>query len=243
MTVQKKKSKKHKYIAIVLVILLIISLTVFIAVRKSSNKEKQNDVIEDITDGSLEENKDSLISIGNGIEIIDVSSYSGAFIEDGSDVIVQNIAAATIKNNGSEEIQIMNLTVTDEFGNDFEFEFTTLLPGEQIYVLEKNKKNYVESKIVKGTINNYAVFQSSPSLQNDKFLLMCDEGKITVRNLTDKKIDMGRLFYKKYVGNMYIGGITYMVSFSDVGPQEEITLTPTHFNDSDSRIVFITYAE
>lgn len=246
---KKKQLKKNKWalVGVICAALLfvagVVALIVSLAGRNNQDEtEKETYTFDSSTEIVCEGFEE--INLGSDIVVTDVTSYAGMFVEDGSDEIVSGIPVATVENRGSDEVQLMNFTLTDEAGESYAFELTTLLPGARMTVLEKNKKTLdAEKKITSGKVESYAVFAETPSMHTDRVMLICEENRITVRNVGDKPLPTGRVFYKNAMGDLLIGGITYMVSFPELAPDEEITLTPGHFKDGNSRIVFVTYAE
>lgn len=258
-----QKKKKWPFIICVLLILAAIAALIIGLNNKENETAPENEIdteneIEaeneteaeidtptpDIAEPEIVPESFNEINLGSDIIVTDVSAYTGKFVEDGSDELVSGIPVATVENKGSEEIQLLRFALSDEAGQTYSFELTTLLPGARMTVLEKERKPLdTSAKITSGKVEGCAVFEETPSLHPDHLMLLCQENSITVRNVGEENLPTGRVFYKNVMDELLIGGITYMVSFPELAPDEEITLTPTHFNDDSSRIMFVTYAE
>ncbi|MCQ2354928.1 MAG: hypothetical protein MJ102_07515 [Clostridia bacterium] len=183
-------------------------------------------------------------ALWNGLSIESLSSYAGYYVEDGSNEIVSGIAAATIKNEGNKNIQLVSFSLKDEKGTEYKFQVTTLLPGQRATVLELNRLPYeFGTTIASVTYNNCSFFSEEPSLHSDKIRLLSSGNMITVENISSATVPTGKLYFKNISGSLLIGGITYSVSFPELAPGEKITLSPSHYNDSSCRIMFVTYAE
>lgn len=183
------------------------------------------------------------MALGNGINIISLSNYAGYYVEDGSDEIVSDIPVVTVENTGSDAVQYMNFSLSAADGTTYEFELTTLLPGQTMTVLEKNRAALkADAQMISAAVNNYAVFSEEPSMHTDIFQLSCIGNTLTVKNISNQTISSAKVFYKNMSGDLLIGGITYMVSGPELAPGAEVTIKPSHFADGESRILFVTYA-
>ncbi len=238
----KKTKKKNNGIW---VILAIVAALVVVGLLGSGVLQKDPKPTPGPTDPEIDPDKDvTVMELGNGVKVTSVGSYAGMFVEDGSDEIVSGIAVATLENTGTDSIQVMNFSLQTEKGENYEFELTTLLPGQRMTVLEKNRKSYnAADKVVSAKVDHYGLFADAVSLHPETFMISLMDNKITIKNVSEQKISAGRLFYKNHQGDLFIGGITYMVSFSELAPGAEITLTPGHYSENYSRILFVTYAE
>ena len=184
------------------------------------------------------------VALGNGIQVISIGNYAGRFVEDGSDEMVNGIPVVTVENTGRDAVQLMNFTFTTQSGTRYEFGLTTLFPGEKMAVLEKNRTAFdMTEKVVSWSVDDYAVFREMPTLCTDRFLLVCADNTIRVKNISDQAVSSGRVMYKNESNGMLFGGITYMASFPELAPGAEVVLNSAHFVNGESRIVFVTYAE
>lgn len=249
----KKRKYQWIYLAFGAAVLAAAALIVILSLRqapaaKPSQTEETSDS-ESATFPSEEAEPSDLpafepIPLGNGIQVVKLSSYAGLFVEDSSDAVVSGILQATVENTGTDNVQYMRFFLQAEDGTSYEFELTTLLAGEKAVVLEKNQAAFRQDlSIVTKTVEDYAALTEAPSLHSDVFELNGEDHTISVTNISESTVSAGRVFYKNYVGDTYIGGITYMLSFTDLEPGETVQLSSTHFSADSSRIVFVTYAE
>ena len=179
-----------------------------------------------------------------GIVIEEVKSYAGKYLEDGSDEIVSNVMALLVKNETEKSIQLADLTVTDNMSNTYEFRITTLLPRQELLVLESNRTAYEETVVIESAeVASLALFSEPPSLQEDVFEIQCSNNLITVKNISEETISAARICYKNISGDIYIGGITYTVSIPQLQPGESIQMPSRHYTEDTSEVVFVTYAK
>ena len=168
-----------------------------------------------------------------------VGSYSGNFLEDGSDEPTANVAAMLITNNSDQMLQIAEITFHVNDTETASFKVTDLPVGTSTLVLEANKREYSEEDSY--TYGETATgYMEQPSLEEDKFDLVTEDGKITLKNKTDQSYDKVYVYYK-YVqlGGAYLGGITYRTPFENVPANGEVESIAAHFNPESSKIMAV----
>ena len=168
-----------------------------------------------------------------------IGSYSGNFLEDGSDEPTANVAAMLITNNSDQMLQIAEITFQVNDTETASFKVTDLPAGTSTLVLEANKREYSEEDSY--TYGETATgYMEQPSLEEDKFDLVTENGKITLKNKTDQSYDKVYVYYK-YVqlGGAYLGGITYRTPFENVPANGEVESIAAHFNPESSKIMAV----
>ena len=183
-------------------------------------------------------------AIGEGIYITDLTSYSGAFVEDGSNEKVKNIASLDLVNEGSADIQYIEISVKTE-KETYEFVATTLIRGIKVTVLEKDRKPFEKNAvIVSAQIKAIAPFQSEISVCRDDFEVQIMDSVMNLRNISDKDYSSTVfVYYKNYVGDGFLGGITYRVRFDTIGAGELRQMSSSNLVKGTSKVVFITTGE
>ena len=182
--------------------------------------------------------------LGRGLRILRFGSYAGMFVEDGSDEIVSGLVAVTVRNTGDESVQLARFTVRDADGEMYSFELTTLLPGEKVMVLEKDRKSYKGgTESFSAELTAYAAFAEEPTLCPEVLELTGKDNAVTVKNISGKPVSDGYVYYKNKQGETLIGGITYRVSFGALQPGASVTVPTSHFSEKNSVLVFAVYAE
>ena len=92
----------------------------------------------------------SVYELEYNLSITQFDNYTGEFIEDGSDQKIEDVMMIVLKNNGENTLQYAELTLEYE-SYSAEFAFSTLLPNEEMLVLEKNCQKYHEEEIISAT--------------------------------------------------------------------------------------------
>lgn len=184
--------------------------------------------------------EDTDLHLGSGVNVISIGSYFGGYVEDGSDELVKDTMMIIIENTGDKQIQVMQVTVN----GTYVFDLTTLLPGEKMMVLEKNRAKYKEGmEITSVTVSNVAFFKGAPSMQEDKLQIVEEDGFIIITNIGGTTIAGGRVFYKNTVDDVLLGGITYSVTFPRLEPGQTVKMSSKHYTTERSKLIFVNYEE
>lgn len=233
--------KKKKIIAAAAAVLALLA-AIFAAVLAVSlaGKSEQKRI-------EKEEENSTGISINDigGLEYGSLYAYSGAFVEDGTDEEVENVAALSVKNNSSNAYQTVSLKVKCENGEEYEFFITALLPGKAVAVLEKNRKQY-DGTAPTGTpeITESSFYAFSPDLNADSFEINAVGSVINLKNISDRDFTNDvYVYYKNTADGNQLGGITYRVNFGALKAGELSQRSSLHFSADNSEILYITYGE
>lgn len=187
--------------------------------------------------------KEVAISFEEGLEIIEIGSYSGAYMEDGSEEQVSDVMMIKVKNNSDQTLQYAEI-VFELDDIDAEFAFSTLPPGEEVLVLEKSKLEYSRKcDDAKTELRNVVFFEEDVSLCEDIIKIYELEGALNIENISGKDIKGPvAVYYKTVQDDIYQGGITYRVFVEDGLKAGEIRQVMTkHFSLENSKIMFVTY--
>ena len=186
-------------------------------------------------------------SLDNDLEILDIGSYTGAYVEDGSDEIVSGILMLKVRNNGENTVEYAKLTM-DVAGQTAEFHISTLKPGATIVLQEKNRMAYdknADYSAAAVVCENLALFGQPLNLYEDRISIQILDGAINVSNISQEDIS-GRIsiYYKNTAAGVYYGGITYRVTLENGLKAGEVRqMMASHFSDTGSEILFITIAQ
>ena len=191
------------------------------------------------------ESQDIPIAIGHDLYIKKIGSYTGAFIEDGSDVQVQEVCMIILTNKSDKDLQYanINLTIGSKEGN---FKVTTLTAGASALVLETKGIPYTKDIDYSSVVLDTAVFFSDElSLCEDTLEITALDRMLNVKNLSSKDINEDIFIYYKTIDNgIYMGGITYRVRVSGGLKAGEIKqVAASHYNKIKSSILFVTYGQ
>lgn len=172
------------------------------------------------------------------IKIQHINSYSGIFIEDGSDVEVDNVAAIQVKNTSKKALEFAQIQIYN--GNKkLVFDVSSLPANSSAIIMEKNKAPLDKSKSITygGTTGGYTnKLEKDATIKYQKV----DNNGIKVTNKSNKNIPCVRIFYKyKSSEGYYIGGITYTAKINNLKAKESQTIYPSHFDSDGGEIMMI----
>lgn len=180
--------------------------------------------------------------LGKNLEITDIGSYTGVFMEDGSDEVVSRVLMIVVKNNGEKTVQYGQIALTDGT-KTANFTVTTLPPGESAVLLEQSRMSYADGKdLTQSSVSNVAVFGNEPGLCQDQLKIQSLNGAMNITNISGEDITGDIvIYYKNASSDMLYGGITYRVTIKGGLKADEVRqITAGHFSATGSRIMFVT---
>lgn len=183
-------------------------------------------------------------TLSNGCEIAQLKSYSGPFVEDGSDEEKENVFAVVIKNTTGKHIQYMTLRLTVG-GKEYLFELTTLFDNSAVTVLERTGAAYTKDKIDRVELTRSVEFSSSPTVHPNELEITVMNGLMNVKNISGEDISGNTyIYYKLTDGDDWFGGITYRASVNGGLKNGEIRQIPAnHFKKDACKVVFTEYGQ
>ena len=181
-------------------------------------------------------------SLGEGLEITDVGSYTGVYMEDGSDEVVTGVMMIIVSNTSDKALEYAEITLSGGAGEG-RFTVSALPTGESVVLLEKNRKPYASGvEYSQAKAENIAFFQSEISLMADELKIQPLDGGVNVTNISDRDID-GDIFicYKNEANGLLYGGIAYRVRIEGGLKAGEIRQIMTnHFSDSGTALIYVS---
>lgn len=175
-----------------------------------------------------------------GLALSSVGSYTGVYMEDGTDEPVSGVAMAVVSNLGEETIQYAELVLTSE-QRTLRFSLSTLPPGSSIVLLELDRQEYLAGESLTAELHNVALFSQPLSCQEDRLEFQLLDGAVNIVNRSGEDIT-GEiiLYYKNQSQDMLCGGITYRIRLQDGLKAGEIRQIMASHLTSSSRIMFVT---
>ena len=169
-----------------------------------------------------------------------LASYDGPYLEDGSDREVVQIAALMVYNAGTQEI--LQTGVTLEWGElQLCFYGENIPPGGTVLLLEQSRRSCMQT--------NFTACKGWQVIAQDVreptvYLQITDSamGEVTVKNISDSSLQDIRLYYKSWLSppDIYVGGISRMISIDRLQPGESTTLYPSHYACGYTKIVSVS---
>ena len=182
--------------------------------------------------------------LGEGIELQALSGYQGPYVEDGTDDIVSDVLAITVRNDGDKTVQYAHIILT-QGETAYDFDVTTLPVGASAQLLELSRQPMPDNTDgMTAQVTACAVFDTEPTMCEDVFQIEMQDTAITITNNSGSDIT-GQIYvyYKIAYGDLYMGGITYRVGAAGLKAGESTTCYAGHFSTDYSKLMFATYVQ
>ena len=182
--------------------------------------------------------------LGEGIELQALSGYQGPYVEDGTDDIVSDVLAITVRNDGDKTVQYAHIILT-QGETAYEFDVTTLPVGASAQLLELSRQPMPDSTDgMTAQVTACAVFDTEPTMCEDVSQIETQDTAITITNNSGSDITSQiYVYYKIAYGDLYMGGITYRVGAAGLKAGESTTCYAGHFSTDYSKLMFVTYVQ
>lgn len=182
------------------------------------------------------------LDVGSGLEIVSVGRYAGLYVEDGSDDTVSDVFCIRVKNNGESDVQYAHITLT-RGSESYNFDLSTLPVGETVQALELERQKLPENTAeLTAAVTLFAPFDEPLSMHSDKFEISASDSTVTIKNISGEDYSQVYVYYKNSGSDMLIGGITYRVG-TPLAAGESINCYTSHYSDSASRLLFVSYVQ
>lgn len=183
------------------------------------------------------------IGVGQGLTIERIGGYSGRYMEDGSNDIVQDVLMLILRNEAEQDLQLARVRI--EYP-DFtaEFEVTNLAAGERAVLLERNRCADPQDAYLEITAGNVVFFPEKMDLMPDILELGGKAGVVEATNVSGTDLaGPVYIYYKNSAGDLLYGGITYRVLIEGGIPAGQTVRVPAgHYAPEDCRFVMVTTA-
>lgn len=220
-------------------ILIIIAAAVVLAVLFAVFGKGPGDTV---SVNNIDKTKNVTLDAGRELEVTNIGSYSGPYMEDASDEPLSKVLMIQVTNKGDEDVQYAEITLSGEGEEDAVFKFSTLKAGETMTVLESTRKTFKRNAdYTQATASNVAYFQKKLKTYPKKLEIQALDGGLNVTNISDKDID-GEIviYFKDCDGDMLMGGITYRGRIEGGLKAGEIRqLMSSNFTKDNTKVVFI----
>ena len=171
-----------------------------------------------------------------------IGLFSGAFVEDGSDEPVQNVAALLVTNGSEQFLDLARLTYEID-GREAVFMVTGLPAGSTAWVLESSRMT-ASTQSEFHHKNTFTSFRDNAVNTLEGVDLEFNGTMLKATNTTDKTFQALTVYYKVlHDDGNYLGGIAYMVTFGDLEPGQSVEKIAGHFQSDKTHIVRIGYQQ
>lgn len=184
------------------------------------------------------------INLGYGLEITDVGSYTGIYMEDGSDELVSDVMMIVVQNNGESDLQLGQITVS--CGEEqFSFSVTNLSAGSRAVLLEQERRPEPDGVPASAVLENPVLFEEPMDLCADVIEIGGLDGMLNVRNISETDISGDVYVYYKYAASdLFYGGITFRVRIEGGLKAGELRQVPAvHFDPDGCAVVQVVVVE
>ena len=183
------------------------------------------------------------IDLGQGLLVEKVGTYTGIYMEDGSNDTVSGVMMTIVKNTGHKDLQLARFTLEYD-GFSAQFEATNLPSGERVVLLEKNR-HAAAGKPQSAKLGTCVFFQEAMTLMEGVLELGGKTGSISVKNISGKDISGNIWVYYKYSAtDLFYGGITFRAKhLGGLRAGQTVNIPAGHYSPSSVRLVWVTVGE
>lgn len=168
--------------------------------------------------------------------------FSGQFVEDGRDELVQNVAAVLVTNRTDRFLDFATLSF-DIDGQTALFILSGLPAGRSAWVMEATRMTVTNSSVFtyQNCVNS---FRDDVTASTDKVTISSDGNMLTAVNNTSKTLEGVFVYYRTlHTDGNFLGGITYRTDFGTLEPGASAETMAGHFNKETTEIVRIGWQE
>lgn len=242
------KMKKGWIVALVLAAVLILAL---LLLPKSGESAGNTDSTEETSAVQASQPEETAPDqpqrlLKDTLRIDKIDSYTGLYVEDGSDEAVSGLLMMLVTNISEEPVQYAEIAL--DLGDETaKFSVSVLPAGGTAVLIEQNRMAYdksVDYASASAECVHLADFEKPISLREDILQIQVLEGAINIMNISGEDIDGTILLcYKNISNGVYHGGIAYRVRLEGGLKAGEVKqIMGTHFRQDGSEILFVDIA-
>lgn len=181
------------------------------------------------------------LQLGDGLRLTKIGTYSGLYMEDGSDEILSGVMMILLENHSDRDLQLARINLN--YGEiTAEFEATNLPAGEGIVLLEKNRLSFPGGEPELTECRNVVFFPEKMDCLEDTFRISGGAGYLDVENISGEDVaETVYIYYKNYAGGLYYGGITYRAKLDGgIKAGQTMRIITGHYTPESCRILMVT---
>ena len=181
--------------------------------------------------------EDEPIGLGFGLYITQVGTYTGGYVEDGSNERVEDVLMIVVSNEGDRDVQLADIAALCG-DTEYHFRLTNLPVGGRAMLLETSRRS-ASGALTEAALVSTALFETPMALHEDRIGITGGENSLTVRNISDDDITSSFYIYYKYAEeDLFCGGITFRVLVEGgLKAGEERQLIAGHYTPGMSTVV------
>lgn len=228
-----KRNNRKKMILVLVPVLVFLAAFLFFAMNNKENQEEKNkDTIPPIISEPIQ--------LDYELEISEIGSYEGIYMEDGSDEAVQDVMVIVLKNNSEKDLQYAEIYLPYE-AYTAAFEVSNLKAGASVVLLEQNRQAAIREVPASVQLEHVVFFEGNMEVLEDVFEISGMDGVLNIKNISSEAVNGDiYVYYKNCQDDLYFGGITYRVLVRGGLAAEEIKqITTSHYAPEKCEVVMV----
>lgn len=170
------------------------------------------------------------------------AAYSGQFVEDGRDEVVQNVAVLLVTNRSDQFLDLATITYEVD-GKMATFIVTGLPAGRSAWVLEAQRMT-VSASTKYSYVDCVYSLRDNVTASTSKITVTANGNMLTATNNTGTTLNNVAVYYKVlHSDGKFLGGITYLVDFGTLEPGASVEVLAGHYSRETAEIVRISWQE
>lgn len=163
-------------------------------------------------------------------------SYTGQFVEDGRDELVEQVAAIRVTNRSDRFLDFATITFSID-GRAATFVVTGLPAGRSAWVLEATGLTVGQTADFT-YIDSVSSFRDGVVAQSNDLDIASDGNMLTVTNNGGETLENVFIYYRTvHTDGYFLGGITYRVDVGTLAPGESGEVLAGHYAADTSEII------
>lgn len=240
-----KNKKKAPLFWLIFVIAVILIVAVIVLLRHPWSNAQVPVTAENVMTVKISgfhdtQNTEDLEAQSDGLQICRIGTYTGTFVEQGTDTDCQKVLALVVHNTGK---QMLEKAVVQQANAKF---VVTYLPAGGICIVQecngKTEKELNRTELPKVTELRYAEASDQPQMVE----ITGENNVITIRNISGEDIiGSVNVWYKTAYNGLYFGGVSYKAAVDDgvLKADSAAKVQTAHYQAEISEILIVTYAE
>ena len=170
------------------------------------------------------------------------AAYSGQFVEDGRDEVVQNVAVLLVTNRSDQFLDLATITYEVD-GKTATFIVTGLPAGRSAWVLEAQRMT-VSASTKYSYVDCVYSLRDNVTASTSKITVTAQGNMLTATNNTGTTLHNVAVYYKVlHSDGKFLGGLTYLVDFGTLEPGASAEVLAGHYSQETAEIVRIGWQE
>lgn len=183
------------------------------------------------------------ISISDsGLEVCRIGTYTGTFVEQGTDTDCNDIPAIVVQNTSDRMIE---KAVLVQGSQTF---VVTYLPPDGICLVQEQtgQQAKFEDCLYNLVFRESVQFAEDDGTAQNRVRIESGKNRITIENISGEDIPGSvNVWYKTKENGLYFGGVSYKAAVDDGVLKAESTATvqTAHFDPDSSELLLVTFSE